>query len=165
MFTKLIRLGRDAELRSTQNGKQLLSFAGAYDIGFGDNKKTQWIDCTLWGDRAAKVQQYMVKGAQVVITGDDLELEIYQKNDGTQGAKIKCRIVSFDFAGSRSEGAPQQQAQQQHPQAPQNNQANGGYNNQQNQQYAPQQAQQPINNMDNMAQPMASDFDDDSIPF
>ena len=161
MFIKLIRLGRDAELRSTQNGKQVLSFAGAYDVGFGDNKKTQWIDCALWGERGAKVQQYMVKGAQVVITGDDLELEIYQKNDGTQGAKIKCRIVSFDFAGSRNDNSSPNIAPQQAPQAAQHQPA-PTYQQAPHQQ-APQQNHQP----QQQAQPDASfdNFDDESIPF
>ena len=80
MFNKLIRLGRDAELRTTQSGNQVLGFAGAYDVGFGDNKKTQWIDCSLWGDRAVKLQQYMKKGSQVVIYADDLQIEEYPKN-------------------------------------------------------------------------------------
>ncbi len=120
MFIKLIRLGRDAELRSTQNGKQVLNFAGAYDVGYGQNKKTQWIDCSLWGDRGVSIQQYMKKGTQVVINGDDLELETYPKNDGTQGSKLKCRVVSLEFAGSRQDNAePNMNQAPQHQTAPQ----------------------------------------------
>jgi single-strand DNA-binding protein len=138
MFNKLIRLGRDAELRTTQSNKQVLGFAGAYDVGFGDNKKTQWIDCSLWGDRAVKLEQYMKKGSQVVIYADDLQIEEYPKNDGTTGVKLKCRIVNVDLAGSSQSAAPQA------PQAP-------AYQN------VPQAPQaQPANNFDN--------FDSD-IPF
>jgi len=113
MFNKLIRLGRDAELRTTQSGKQVLGFAGAYDVGFGDNKKTQWIDCSLWGDRAVKLQQYMKKGSQVVIYADDLQIEEYPKNDGSTGVKLKCRIVNVDLAGSNQSATPQPNQQQQ----------------------------------------------------
>ncbi len=147
MFIKLIRLGRDAELRSTPNGKQVCGFAGAYDIGFGDKKRAQWIDCSLWGDRAEKVVNHLTKGTQIVICGDDLETEQYQKGDGTQGFKLKCRVVSFDFAGSKPEST-----QQPHVQAPYQQPVNG-----QQQQQAPQQ--QPPNAMDGFMD------DDPNIPF
>ena len=115
MLTKLIRLGRDAELRTTQNGKSVLGFAGAYDVGFGDNKKTQWIDCSLWGNQAERVASMMLKGTQVVIYADDVCIDEYPKNDGTTGVKLKCRVINFDFAGGKpqSQSAPQQQAPQQ----------------------------------------------------
>ncbi len=80
-----------------------------------------------------------------------------------QGKPEKC-FNALQAWKVESLSAPQQQAQQQHPQAPQNNQANGGYNNQQNQHYPQQQAQQPINNMANTAPPCVDDFDND-IPF
>ena len=112
MLIKLIRLGRDSELRTTQGGKQLLSFAGAYDIGFGDKKRTQWLDCTLWGDRGVNLQQYLVKGAQVVVYGDDVELEQFTKGDGSMGAKLKCRIVEISLAGGQQQSAPQAPRQQ-----------------------------------------------------
>jgi single-stranded DNA-binding protein len=53
MFTELVRLGKDAELKTTQSG-DLLSLYAAYDVGFGDKKKTQWIGLTLFGKRAVK---------------------------------------------------------------------------------------------------------------
>ncbi len=121
MFAKLIRLGRDAELRTTQNNKQVLNFAGAYDVGFGNDKKTQWIDCSLWGNRAQAVAQYMTKGAQVVIYADNLHIEEFKKNDGTTGNKLKCTVNNLQLAGGNNQGsapqaAPQQQSYQQAPQ-------------------------------------------------
>lgn len=129
MLCKKIRLGRDAELRTTQSGKSVLGFAGAYDVGYGDNKHTQWIDCSLWGDRAQQVASMLVKGVQIVIYADDVQIEEYPKKDGTQGAKLKCRIVNFEFCGANPNAAPQQQApiQQQAP-APQAAPANS-FNN------------------------------------
>ncbi|MBK6757395.1 MAG: hypothetical protein IPG70_07115 [Moraxellaceae bacterium] len=38
MLIKLVRIGRDAELRSA-NGKPVLSVSVVYDIGYGQNKK------------------------------------------------------------------------------------------------------------------------------
>lgn len=125
MFTKLVRIGRDAELRATPNGTQLLNFPCVYDVGFGENKKAQWLDVVMFGKRAESLSQHFTKGKQIVIYADDLQVETFQKNDGTQGVKLKCKLVEFDFAGSNQnesnqQGGFQQQAGFQQPQqAPQ----------------------------------------------
>ena len=62
MFNKLVRVGKNSELRSLPNGTPVLSFPAVYDIGFGQNKKAQWLDCTMFGDRATKVVDYILKG-------------------------------------------------------------------------------------------------------
>jgi single-strand DNA-binding protein len=41
----------------------------AVDDGFGDNKKTIWFRCSLWGKRAESLNQYLTKGQQVVVIG------------------------------------------------------------------------------------------------
>lgn len=160
MLVKLIRLGRDAELRTTQGGKQLLSFAGAYDIGFGQNKRTQWIDCTIWGDKAATVAQFFKKGTKVVIYASDVELEQYTAKDGSMGAKLKCRVIEFDFAGD-SAAAPAGGYQQTAPQpAPQQAPAYSAPSNSPQAFYQAQAARQA-------PQPAPGGFDDfdDKIPF
>lgn len=119
MFSKLIRLGKDAELATTKTGKQVLRIIGAYDIGYGDSKRTQWIECALWGDRGAKVAQYMTKGTQIVVYLDDLESDAYEGKNGI-GSKLKGRVVSFEFAGSKdSEQVAQQTTQAYHQQGQQ----------------------------------------------
>jgi len=79
MFSKLLRIGRDAELRTTANGTSVCSIAGVYDVGFGDKKRPQWIDAVLWGKQSEALAPYLLKGNQVVIYADDLELETYTK--------------------------------------------------------------------------------------
>ena len=71
MLIKLVRIGRDAELRSA-NGKPVLSVSVVYDIGYGQNKKPQWLNLTMWGQQAEKVQPYFTKGKQIVIRADDI---------------------------------------------------------------------------------------------
>src|SRR3954451_16434544 len=55
------RVGADAELRTTQSGEKVLSFRVANDIGFGDRRTTQWVDCSMWGKRAESVANYVKK--------------------------------------------------------------------------------------------------------
>ncbi len=119
MFSKLIRLGRDAEVRYTQGGDAVAGLAMAYDIGFGDKKRSQWLDGALWGKRAESLAPYLKKGTQVVIYADDLEVEQFQKKDGTAGVKLKCRIVDLSLVSGQQQQsngyqppAQQQQSQQ-----------------------------------------------------
>lgn len=92
------RLGRDSELRTTKNDTQVLSFALGSDIGYGDNKSTNWFDCVIFGDRGAKLADSLVKGTAVVVTGE-LAARTFEKKDGTQGFKNEIRVSNFTFAG------------------------------------------------------------------
>ena len=88
-------LGRDAELKSTQNGDNILSFSVASNQGYGENKTTNWYRCTLWGKRGASIAQYLTKGTKVSVFGEfstseyegktQLNLRVYevewQRND------------------------------------------------------------------------------------
>lgn len=112
MFTELVRLGKDAELKTTQSG-DLLSLYAAYDVGFGDKKKTQWIGLTLFGKRALQVAGMMVKGVQIMATMDEVQVEEY-------GGKsyLKAKLVEFKFAGPKPKHeheAPRQQRQAPRP--------------------------------------------------
>ena len=109
IMTMLGNLGRDTTLAYTPNGKAVCNLALAYTVGFGQNEKTQWVDCVLWGDRAVKLQPHLVKGTKLVVYANDLELETYQKNDGGQGSKLKCRVIDIEFAGGKQEGAQDNQ--------------------------------------------------------
>ena len=127
MFVKLVRIGRDAELRYTPSQKPVLSLACVYDIGWGDNKKPQWIDATVWGKQAESLAQYLLKGKQIVISADDLEVEEYQTKNGGTGSKLKCRVIDISLTDSGQQ-TPKQQAPQQQ----------GGYQQQAPQQQRPQ---------------------------
>jgi len=111
MFSKLIRLTRDSELRTTQGGKQVLQVSGAYNFGWGDNKKTQFVEFALWGDRGAKVIHHLTKGTAIVVNVKDLYVDAYKKNNGDVGASLKGSIVEFEFAGKSEKSAEPQPAQ------------------------------------------------------
>jgi single-strand DNA-binding protein len=120
MFSKLVRIGRDAELRYTAGNKAVVGLACVYDIGWGDKKKGQWLEAVIWGKQAEALAPYLLKGQQVVIYADDIELETYPKNGGGEGSKLKCRVVNIDLTdnpnGSRTDQGVQQQSPQQQAQ-------------------------------------------------
>ena len=90
----LARLGRDAEVRFTQAGKPVATLALAFSYGKKENgqRPSQWVDAALWGDRAEALAPYLLKGQQLSVTVDDVHIETFQKNDGTQGHKLTGRV-------------------------------------------------------------------------
>lgn len=105
----LFTLGRDAELRSTAQGEKVASLALAYTYGRkGQDGKTptQWVDAALWGDRAAKLVEYLTKGSQFYMQLDDLHVETYDKRDGGQGIKLVGRVGAVEFTRGQRTAAP-----------------------------------------------------------
>lgn len=97
------RLGADAELRSTQSGEKVLSFRIANDVGFGERKTTQWVECSLWGRRGEAIAQFLTKGKQVCVSGE-LTLRDFQKRDGSAGSGLSVRVNEVDFMGGSRDG-------------------------------------------------------------
>jgi len=105
MFTKLIRLGSDAELRETENGT-FVSLQAAYDYRSKGEDRTQWIDLVLTGSRAEKVHPYLKKGTQIVAYIDDMHVgNVFERANGEKAAALRGRIVEFEFAGAKKENA------------------------------------------------------------
>jgi single-strand DNA-binding protein len=98
------RLGRDAELRATPTGKDVMNFSLAVDIGFGDKRETLWVGCTMWGERGPKLVQYLTKGKQIAVSGD-VGLRTYERKDGKGGAELTLNVQRLTLMGGGSEAA------------------------------------------------------------
>jgi len=163
-------LGKDCEVRTTQSGMTVCTFSVAVKSGYGDNAKTTWANCALFGKRAeGGLPQYLVKGAQVCISGEAC-LDEWEK-DGVKNKTLKVNVDKLDLVGGNTlaqqapqqgfqqappqQQAPQQFAPQQPPQAPQ--------------QFAPQQMQQAPTLAQQQAaqhpQAQPANFDNSDIPF
>ena len=113
MMIKLVRIGKDAELRSA-NGKPVLSLSVVYDIGYGANKKSQWLNLAMWGAQAEKVAEHFTKGKQLVVRVDDVHIEEYNGKSSLKGT-----LVSFEFVqDGKREQEPQQARQPTQRQSP-----------------------------------------------
>jgi single-strand DNA-binding protein len=97
-------LGRNAELKNV-NGQDLLNFAVANSVGFGDKKTTLWVDATLWGQRAVKAAPYLLKGQSVFVSGE-LTTREYQAKDGS-GTKtaLTLNVTVLDLVGGKKQDA------------------------------------------------------------
>ena len=102
MFIKLVRIGKDAELKQSQSGKPFLNLSVVYDIGFGENKQSQWMSLVMFGAQAEKLAQHLTKGKQIVVRVDELKCEVYQEK-----AYLKGTLLSVEFVSSGKQDAPQ----------------------------------------------------------
>jgi len=101
-------LGRDAETRQTGSGS-VTNFSVAVQVGWGENKRTLWVGCAMWGERGEKVAQYLTKGTPVTVSGD-IDLRQFDKKDGTAGAEITCNVQRLTLQGAKGDRSERQDA-------------------------------------------------------
>lgn len=91
-------LGKDAELKSTQGGDDVLSFSVAVKQGWGDKASSNWYRVSVWGKRARSLSDYLRKGTKVVVQG---ELTIGEYNGKPQ---FDIRASEVEFMSKRDDG-------------------------------------------------------------
>ncbi|QAT69525.1 single-stranded DNA-binding protein [Citrobacter freundii] len=115
-------VGKDAVLRVTPNGKHIASFSIPAKTGFGENEKTSWLNCKMFGAMAEKLSVAVVKGAKVTVSGEFV-IEEWTRQDGTaaQTPTILVRDIDLPPRGAPGNDKPRQQKPQQSSPAPQQN--------------------------------------------
>lgn len=106
-------LTRDPELRNTQSGMAVLSFGVAVNDRCKNKQTGEWedrpnfVDCTMFGNRANSLAQYLSKGTKVSIEGK-LRQEQWER-DGQKHSKLKVIVDELEFMSSRQSApsAPQ----------------------------------------------------------
>lgn len=123
----LARIGKDAEVRYTPGGAAVANVSLAFTYGKkGEDGKrpTQWVDASLWGQRAESLAPYIKKGGQIVAYLEDVSIQTYVKGDGTSATKMVARLVDLEFV-SGGEQASSQPKPQPRPQAAPQSQGSG----------------------------------------
>ena len=108
LFACTTRLYKDAEQRFTQGGDSIVSFKGAVDAGYGQNKTTTWIKFTLFGKRGDSLLQYLKDKTQVAVSGELANRE-YTDKEGQKRYSLEVRVSELTLLGSRQESQPAQQ--------------------------------------------------------
>ena len=102
-------LTRDAELRSTQSGMAILGFGVAVNDRRKNPQTGDWedypnfVDCTMFGTRGEKLQQYLTKGTKVAIEGK-LRYSSWER-DGQRRSKLEVIVDELEFMSSRNSDA------------------------------------------------------------
>lgn len=104
------RLTKAPELKFTQSNKPVLSFSIANDSGFGDDKKTDFIDCVAWNKTAEFISQYFDRGDLIILAGR-LTTRTWQDQNGNQRKATEVLVATVDFGGKKREPAQESAAQ------------------------------------------------------
>ena len=95
-------VGRNAELRRTQNGDEVLGFSLAVDNGKdknGNKRDTTWVKCSIWGKRASSLENYVRKGTKLVLTGRP-GVDVYE---GKGSLTLSVQELTFMGGGEQGE--------------------------------------------------------------
>lgn len=99
VFTFTGNLGKDCRTGNV-GGTSVCNFSVAVTEGYGDRKKTHWVECALWGKQAESLAPYLLKGQQVAVSGEFGMKEATDKYP----ASPTCRVASISLLGSKAKG-------------------------------------------------------------
>ena len=98
------RLGRDPELRHTQNGTPVASFSLAVDRDFKDKNTgeriTDWIDVVAWRSTGEFAAKYLTKGRMAVVEGR-LQIRDWTDKEGSKRGTAEVVADSVYFGDSK----------------------------------------------------------------
>ncbi|MCK4471648.1 MAG: single-stranded DNA-binding protein [Anaerolineae bacterium] len=120
MYHKIIivgHLGRDPEMRYTQDGTPVTNFSVATSRKWTRQDGTQvdetiWFRVTAWKRQAETCNEYLQKGRQVLVEGQLVPdpntggPKTFTRRDGTVGAAYEVRAFRVLFLGGRGEAPP-----------------------------------------------------------
>lgn len=101
------RLGRDPEIRYTQQGLAVVNLSIATseqwtDKNTGDRQeRTEWHRVVVFGKQAETCERYLNKGSQIYVEGR-LQTRSYEK-DGQTHYSTEIIVSNFQFLGGRSD--------------------------------------------------------------
>lgn len=100
------RLGKDIEIKYTQSQIAFCNFSIAVDRPYkqGDERVTDWIDCTVWRQTAEFLKKYFHKGSMVGVTGS-LEVRKWETDDGQKRSLMYVNVRDVSFVEGRSNTA------------------------------------------------------------
>lgn len=103
MLNHIVILGRlvkDPELRYTQSNTPVASFTVAVDRDFGEDKQTDFIDCTAWRKTGEFVSKHFQKGSMIVVSGR-LQSRKWEDKDGNKRTSWEINAENVYFGGDK----------------------------------------------------------------
>ena len=107
MFNEVVLSGRltaDPELKTTPSGTMVTSFTIANDAGYGDNKRTNFINIVAWKGTAEFVCKYFKKGNLIGIKGE-IQTRKYQDKNGNNRTAFEVVARGVEFMEAKKDDA------------------------------------------------------------
>lgn len=103
MINKVILMGRitkDPELRYTNTNKSVCSFTVAVESGYGDSKKTDFINCIAWNKAAELLAKYFTKGMMIIVSGR-ISTRTWEGKDGRKNYVTEVLANEIQFGETK----------------------------------------------------------------
>ena len=100
MFNEVVLSGRltaDPELKTTPSGVMVTSFTIANDVGYGDNKKTNFINIVAWRGTAEFISKYFKKGNMIGIKKGEIQTRKYEDKNGNNRTAFEVVAKEVEF--------------------------------------------------------------------
>ena len=110
-------LSKDIALTYVPSGTAVAKTSIAYSDGFGENKKTHFIDVVVWGKTAEAFNNYCKKGSKVLLVGV-VQLEQWTAQDGSSRSRHSLRVEEMKMLDSKPNDGNSQQSQPKQYQKP-----------------------------------------------
>ncbi len=95
MYINTGRIGKDIELKYVgANNTACATFPMAFDYGFGDKKRTEWMNVTAWGKRAEVLAKFCRKGDLFTVFAEPFTRK-WQDKEGKDRYTTDWTIVDF----------------------------------------------------------------------
>ena len=98
------RLGADAQVKKTPNGKTYMEMSVAVTTGYGEYKKTLWIKVKQWGERVNNIVGIFTKGALIAAYGEP-SINEWDGKDGSHHASIEVNCMNVQILSNRKSAA------------------------------------------------------------
>lgn len=108
MINKVIlmgRLTRDPEMRHTNSGTPVTTFSIAINSGYGENQRTDFVNCLAWNKTAEFVTKYFTKGKMIVIADGRISTRSWETQDGKRA--YATEVVAKEVSFGESKTSPQ----------------------------------------------------------
>lgn len=115
MINTVILMGRltaDPELKTTTSNISVTRFTVALDRKYqkqGEERQTDFINCTAWRGTADFVTKYFKKGDMIAIVGE-IQTSNYTDKDGNKRTATDIVVSEVSFCGGKREQNATQQA-------------------------------------------------------
>lgn len=95
-------VGKAPEMRQLQSGDCVLQFSVADNWTEKGEKKTAWYSCSIWGERAIKLQPHIKRGDNITVCGQLRQRE-YTDKTGTPRMSFDVRVTDVALQGSKAD--------------------------------------------------------------
>lgn len=112
MINSIVIMGRltyEPELKATPSGISVVRFQLAVDRNYqkdGEERKTDFIDCTAWRKTAEFVSKYFSKGSMIAVVGS-IQTDNYTDQNGEKRKSIQVVADNVSFCGSKADSGAQ----------------------------------------------------------